>query len=313
MRAAQGAQPSEDRPRAPRWASAGQRAQDAPGEARERKSREGKGDVTVRRDEGLAKEWERQWARRLPPDKPWIVRLDGRGFHRWTRGLERPLDARLREAMVRTAEACADDANAWHAYTQSDEVTLVLERTEGGEPAFGGKLQKMVSLLAARASITFNDAARALMPEHAAKRAAAVFDARAFAVPDRASACTALAERALDCWRNAVQSAGQARYGHRTMLGLKTAEVRERLERDGTPMSHWARAHTGGVALVRHRVRRRFEAAEIERLPPRHAARSDPDLKVERTETERLEGPDYRDTGAAMRMIFSWRDEVVER
>ena len=269
--------------------------------------------MTVRRDEGLAKEWERQWARRLPPDKPWIVRLDGRGFHRWTRGLERPFDARLREAMVRMAQACTEDANAWHAYTQSDEVTLVLERTEGGEAAFGGKLQKMVSLLAARASVTFNDAARTLMPEHADTRAPAVFDARAFAVPNRESACIALAERALDCWRNAVQSAGQARYGHKAMLRLKTAQVRERLEADGTPMRTWARAHTGGVAIVKQRVRRRFAPGEIERLPPRHAARSDPDLKVERTETSRLEGPDYRDADAAMRLIFGWRDEVVER
>ena len=77
-----------------------------------------------------AKRWESEWARRLPPDKPWIVRLDGRSFHRWTRGLERPFDEGLREAMAQSAEAVMHEAGAEHAFTQSDEITGCNSRIE---------------------------------------------------------------------------------------------------------------------------------------------------------------------------------------
>ena len=264
--------------------------------------------MPVRRDEGEAKRWEQVWARRLPPDNPWIVRLDGRGFHGWTRGLERPFDDRLRAMMVETAEAILTEAGGEHAFTQSDEVTIVIACTGKSEPAFGGKLQKLVSLLAACASTTFNDAARRLAPEHAVKAGTALFDARAFAVPGEEAARIAFEERQRDCRRNAVQSVGHWRYGHRAMLGRSSREVAQALEDEGIGMGSWPAMHTGGVALARRRVWRRFTTDEIERLPPKHTARAKPDLIYERTEVEAMHAPDYRDAAWAHATIFGWRD-----
>ena len=267
----------------------------------------------LNRHDEISKKWENEWTQRLPGDKPWVIRLDGRTFHTWTRGLERPFDDRLRETMVRTAQACATDAHAWHAYTQSDEITLVLLRGDGQMEAFGGKLQKMVSLLASRASVTFNEEARKLMPEQAEKRGLAVFDARAFAVPDKTSACVALNERAVDCAINAIQSVGQWHYGHKAMLGLGTGEVRRKLEEDGSPMTNWAQKHTGGVAIAKQRVTRRFNEEDLRTLPEKHAAHNNPDLTFGRTETLRIAQPRYDNIEEAMKMVFGWRETLVKQ
>ena len=256
--------------------------------------------------------WEQEWARRLPPDRPWIVRLDGRGFHRWTRGLDRPFDDRLRDAMVHTTRALLTDSGAEHAYTQSDEITLVFHRSEQQEPAFGGKLQKLVSLLAAHASIAFNDATLATIPEHAGARGSAVFDARAFAVPNPGAAITALAERKQDAERNAVQSVGHWRFGHKAMLGLSNRTIREQLGNENITMQGFEAMHTRGVALARRRIRRPYRAEEYETLPPKHAARSNPNLIVERTEIVRIDGPAYHDRDAAMAMVFNWRAQITD-
>ena len=274
-----------------------------------RKENEG---MRERIGEEASKQWESEWARRLPLDEPWIVRLDGRSFHSWTRGLDRPFDERLREAMARTTEAVVEEAGAWHGYTQSDEVNLVLWCTAEQEPAFGGKLQKIVSLLAARATATFNEAIRELHPSHARRMGTGLFDARIFAVPGRGEAAAAIEERSRDCRRNAVRSIGHVRYGHKALLGVGTRELIERLESDDDPVQAWPGRHIGGIAISKRRVKRRFKAHELDKLPPRHAARLDPQVKIERTEVVRVENPTYRDTAQAVGMIFGWRDEIVE-
>lgn len=263
--------------------------------------------MAQRHDEGMGKTWEREWAQKLPDDAPWIVRLDGRGFHRWTRGLERPFDETLREAMIDTATAVLKEGGAEHAFTQSDEITLVFHHTGKREPAFGGKLQKLVSLLSACASTTFNERIARLNPEHHQRAGTALFDARAFAVPNTTAAVTAVAERSTDCWRNAVQSVGHWRYGHKRMLGRKTREVAEQLETEGLGMSQWPARHVYGVAIEQRRVRRAFTTQEITELAQKHEARTNPNLEVERTETVRVEGASYQDTQSAHARIFEWR------
>ena len=264
-------------------------------------------------NEGQAKAWEQEWAQRLPAQQPWIVRIDGRAFHSWTRGLERPFDNALRRAMVESTHAMVEEAGAWHAYTQSDEINLVMYAAEGQCPGYGGKLQKLVSLLAASATIAFNRAAQRHLPTHLERAGPAMFDARVFAVAGRCEACVALNERRRDTWRNAVQSVGHWRYGHRAMMGVKTREVARRLAEDGVGMERWDECHVRGVAIAKERVRRTYGVDEIERLPPRHQARNNPDLRVERTEVVEIVGPAYGDSEKAIDLIFGWRDRIHER
>jgi len=56
----------------------------------------------------------------LPSHCYTVVRIDGRAFHSWTRGLERPYDLRMVEAMGETTRLLAEHiAGCALGYTQS--------------------------------------------------------------------------------------------------------------------------------------------------------------------------------------------------
>ena len=66
-------------------------------------------------------------ALRLPPGSWVILRLDGRGFSRFTESrFEKPFDARFHDGMVQVARAVLEDLQGLYAYTESDEVSVLL-------------------------------------------------------------------------------------------------------------------------------------------------------------------------------------------
>jgi len=89
----------------------------------------------------------------------WIVaRLDGRNFTRLTRDVhefEAPFDVRFRDLMVETAEHLMSSSGfeVVYGYTESDEISLLLDRHES---RYQRKLRKMVSLLSGEASAKFS-------------------------------------------------------------------------------------------------------------------------------------------------------------
>ena len=84
---------------------------------------------------------------------PVIIRLDGKAFHSFTRGMQRPFDRILMAAMQETCQyLCENVMGCKFAYTQSDEISLLLidyERQES-QQWFSNGLQKMVSVSARR-------------------------------------------------------------------------------------------------------------------------------------------------------------------
>lgn len=90
---------------------------------------------------------------RLPPGSFAVVRVDGRGFSRLTKTrFEKPMDARFHELMVTTAASLLTGLQALYAYTESDEISVLLPRDWA---LFDRELEKLVSLSAANASSTF--------------------------------------------------------------------------------------------------------------------------------------------------------------
>jgi tRNA(His) 5'-end guanylyltransferase len=62
--------------------------------------------------------------RRFLPLLPVCARLDGKGFSKFTKGLQRPYDTRLVEFMCQTTAYLVQEAQACIGYTQSDETSL---------------------------------------------------------------------------------------------------------------------------------------------------------------------------------------------
>jgi tRNA(His) guanylyltransferase len=86
-----------------------------------------------------------------------VARLDGRSFTRLTKEVcefQVPFDERFRDLMVSTAEALMNCGfRVTYAYTESDEISLLLNRDE---KLFGRKLRKLTSTLAGEASAHFS-------------------------------------------------------------------------------------------------------------------------------------------------------------
>jgi tRNA(His) guanylyltransferase len=60
----------------------------------------------------------------IMPGIPVLARLDGRAFHSFVRGLNRPFDPSLSLCMRETAKFLVKETRPEVAYTQSDEITL---------------------------------------------------------------------------------------------------------------------------------------------------------------------------------------------
>ncbi|KAI8825019.1 tRNAHis guanylyltransferase-domain-containing protein [Fimicolochytrium jonesii] len=65
----------------------------------------------------------------VPNDKPYVIRLDGVAFSTFTKGIVKPFDVRLTEAMVNTTVDLVQRFNPVLGYTQSDEISLVFPAT----------------------------------------------------------------------------------------------------------------------------------------------------------------------------------------
>lgn len=90
---------------------------------------------------------------------PIIIRLDGKSFHTFTKGLNRPFDEILINTMQETAKyLCENIQGCKIAYTQSDEITLLLTDYEKIDTQgwFEYNIQKMVSISASMATLQFN-------------------------------------------------------------------------------------------------------------------------------------------------------------
>lgn len=93
---------------------------------------------------------------RLLPGAWPVVRVDGRSFTRLTGArFEKPFDPRFHELMVGTARALLEELQGVYAYTQSDEVSVLLPRATD---LFDRELEKLVSIAAAIASAAFTQA-----------------------------------------------------------------------------------------------------------------------------------------------------------
>jgi len=229
--------------------------------------------------------------RRQLPLVPACARVDGRNFHTFCRGLQRPYDERLCQLMGQTCKHLVEETGARVGYTQSDEISLVWCSDEWkSQIYFDGRTHKMVSQLAAVASVHFNALLPEFLPEKAALRP--TFDARVWVVPNLMEAANYLLWREQDATKNSIAMAAQAKFSHKQLFGKHSGEMQELLFREhGINWNDYPAHFKRGVYVRRRTVLRPWTPQEIEQLPPKHEARANPDLQVERTVIDFLDLP----------------------
>ena len=207
--------------------------------------------------------------RRFMPLCPIYARIDGRSFSRFTRGMERPFDEAMSNAMIETAKHLVDATHARIGYTQSDEISLVWLVEDKSAPLFGGKVQKTVSLLAGMATAAFT---RAILAGPHADRAERLphFDARVFSLPNKAEACNALLWRELDAAKNAVSMAACAYYSHKALQGKNGSEKQEMLFAKGVNFNDYPAFFKRGTFVRRVTSVRTLTHNELIAIPAKH-------------------------------------------
>jgi tRNA(His) guanylyltransferase len=208
--------------------------------------------------------------RLIAPELPLVVRLDGRAFSTFTRGMMKPFDAGMSEVMRAVTAYLIEQTGARVGYTQSNEITLILEReTPESEPIFGGRIFKIVSVLAAIASAKFTLLAANAWPERV-ERIIPSFDCRVFNVPSRVEAVNALIWREQDATRNAVQNVAQANFTPGQLHGKSACELVAMLAEICVAMEAFPVANRLGRYLAKRPVETTLSAEALARIPEPH-------------------------------------------
>ena len=205
----------------------------------------------------------------LPRRMPIIVRIDGRAFHTFTKGFQKPYDSVLSQAMWETAqELCRQISGAKLAYVQSDEISVLItnDDTLDTQPWFNNILQKIVSLSSSIATISFNMAFRKsfqlwakdemelsdlkLFDTYCGRMNQATFDARAFVIPNE-EVCNYFIWRQQDAIRNSIQMAVQAVYSHKELMYKNQSDMQDMLMKKGINWNHYQAWQKRGICITK--------------------------------------------------------------
>lgn len=214
---------------------------------------------------------------RLETDKkfmkglPIYIRLDGRGFSKFTKGLERPFCAAFTEAMQETTKSLVEAFNCKVGYTQSDEISLIIYNADHNkEVIFGGKIQKLVSALAAHATVVFYQQALRLFPTHTqSKTNPPRFDCRAFQLPSEVEAANAVLWREQDATKNSVSMLAHHHFEHGDLQSKNTKEMIRLLEIVEVDWSACPTAFKRGTYFQKKEVVVYLTREELEAIPTR--------------------------------------------
>ena len=186
---------------------------------------------------------------RLVRRMPVAIRIDGKAFHTFTRGFQKPFDEILVKSMQDTMKyLCENIQGCVLGYTQSDEITLILVDYQNLNSCawFDYEVQKMCSIAASMATMTFNKFFTKnvnyfeMTHEHDdtineycttlvnAAEKGAMFDARVFNIP-KEEVCNLIYWRQLDATRNSIQMVGQANFSHKELQNKSCNMIQEML------------------------------------------------------------------------------------
>ena len=180
---------------------------------------------------------------RLMRRTPVAIRIDGKAFHTFTSGFQKPFDKVLMTTMQETMKyLCENVQGCVFGYTQSDEITLILL-----------DYQKIASISASMATMFFNrrfaenvaefkeligntpardvtDAdLSAIRAYDKALKMGAMFDSRVFNIP-KEEVCNLVYWRQQDATRNSIQMVGRAYFSHKELQNKNTSNIQDMLE-----------------------------------------------------------------------------------
>lgn len=198
---------------------------------------------------------ERAMRTSLTPGLPAIVRLDGRAFHSYCRGLARPYDQQFMDDMDQVAIALAQEVDGVRvAYVQSDEISLLLtDRSPGAEERsgfmFGGQVQKLASISSALASTVLNQRRYGVHTD-----TFGLFDARVFSLPDLDAVRRYFQWRQGDARVNSLSMLAESVFPSKKLIRVSSARRAAMLRDVGADPADLPEAFVHGRVVLRRPV-----------------------------------------------------------
>lgn len=251
------------------------------------------------------------------PGLPVIVRLDGKCFSSWTRGLDKPFDQRLMDAFDAVTQGLVKVSGARLAHTYSDEISLLLYVDNHESQIYcQGKPQKLITVLASTLTLLFQSATNGWRKDRRTHGAdfcdvaaapmgmpPAYFDARAFALPSLDEAANYFRWRELDAIRNSVSSLAQSYFSPTWLKGMSGDQMKTELRKITAaqeslpagkvePITTWeslSPRETRGQYVARRKVFKELDAETLVRIDEGHR----PDGPIERHEVQLLDMPPW--------------------
>lgn len=185
---------------------------------------------------------------------PVAIRIDGKAFHTFTRGFQKPFDEVLIKSMQETTKyLCENIQGCVLGYTQSDEITLILVdyKKLTSSAWFDYEVQKICSITASMATMAFNKLFEKYVDEYrfskwdgvsnyednaweyiqvllSAVEKGAMFDARCFNIP-KEEVTNLLYWRQDDAAKNSIQMVGRAFFSHKELHKKSRNDIQDML------------------------------------------------------------------------------------
>lgn len=188
---------------------------------------------------------------KFKPKTPILVRVDGKAFHTYTKGAEKPFDDDLIEAMNQTAMYLLHNVDgAYLAYVQSDEISLLLldDIKDSTQQWFGGNKSKIESITASYATGSLNRTNFATLKEfdsviknerngiNTMFLSIANFDSCSWQMP-KEDVANYFYWRFLDAKRNAISMIASSLFSHKQLQGKSTQDRRDMIAEAGVNIS----------------------------------------------------------------------------
>lgn len=194
---------------------------------------------------------------------PVILRVDGKAFHTYTRGLNKPFDEYLMYDMIETTKyLCSKIQGAKCGYVQSDEISILLTDYDNLQTSawFDYEVQKMCSIAASQAASYFmkmrllgmsqNYQSKTIPVEEIDEMRLADFDCRAFNIPKEEVTNYFLA-RQKDAVKNSISMLAQSLYPHKQLHGKNTNQMQEMCFQKGINWNDLHYSKKRGTFVVR--------------------------------------------------------------
>lgn len=203
---------------------------------------------------------------------PVIVRIDGKAFHTFTKGMKKPFDHIFMESMQDTMKyLCENVQGCVLGYCQSDEISLLLIDYDTLETSawFDNNISKIISITSSLASVYFNQQFYINLVDYRVKNyksknrdveyenrllanisSLPIFDSRAFNL-SKEEVNNYFVWRQQDAIKNAIQMIGRAYFTHKELENKNGKDIVDMLDNIGINYHSYSTCEKRGTCCIK--------------------------------------------------------------